>query len=103
MLRRCRKLQLRKGLSQLRHDHCLGMHPLKHAVLQTSGSTDETEEATFCQGLKSRIKKKWIARIDDFIATTNKGDGYRLRARVEPYFCGQVGYVAPSRPLSTSV
>jgi len=64
-------------------DHFVPYSELKHAILRQSGSKDETEEATFCQGLKSRIKKKWIARIDDLIATTNKGDGYRLRARVE--------------------
>ena len=56
---------------------------LKHDVLRRSGSTDTTEEATFCQGLKSRIKKKWIPQIDRLIATTNKGDGYRLRGHAE--------------------
>jgi hypothetical protein len=52
---------------------------LKRFVLQQTGSRDTTEEATFCQGLKSRIKKKWMPRIDVLIATTNKADGYRLR------------------------
>jgi hypothetical protein len=56
---------------------------LKHYVLRQSGSTDSTEEATFCQGLKSRIKKKWVPKIDLLVATTNKGDGYRLRGFVE--------------------
>lgn len=56
---------------------------LKHFVLQQSGSSDSTEEATFCQNLKSRIKKKWIPGIDRLIATTNKGDGYRLRRHEE--------------------
>jgi hypothetical protein len=55
---------------------------LKHAVLRAAGSTDTTEEATFCQKLKGRIKKE-VPRIDALIATTNKGDGYRLRAYVE--------------------
>jgi hypothetical protein len=53
-------------------------------VLRRAGSTDTTEEATFCQGLKSRIKKKWVPRIDELIATTNKGDGYRLRGYAGP-------------------
>lgn len=52
---------------------------IKHDVLRRSGSIDGTEEATFCQGLKSRIKKRWIPSIDTVIATTNKADGYRLR------------------------
>jgi hypothetical protein len=56
---------------------------LKHAVLHATGSTDTTEEATFCQKLKSRIKKA-VPRIDAVIATTNKGDGYRLRGRMVP-------------------
>jgi hypothetical protein len=46
---------------------------IKHFVLQTSGSTDMTEEATFCQRLKSRTKKS-VPTIDRLIATTNKGD-----------------------------
>ena len=64
-------------------DQFVAYDDIKHFVLQHSGSKDTTEEATFCQGLKSRIKKKWIAKIDLLLATTNKGDGYRLRARVE--------------------
>jgi hypothetical protein len=67
---------------------CLGEHldrfvpyaDLKRYVLRQSGTRDTTEEATFCQGLKSRIKKKWVPRIDLLLATTNKADGYRLRA-----------------------
>lgn len=53
---------------------------IKRCVLEMTGSRDETEEATFCQGLKSRIKKKWIPQLDQLIVTTNKGEGYRLRA-----------------------
>ena len=53
---------------------------IKAHVLRASGSADTTEEATFCQGLKSRIKKKWIPEIDRLVLTTNKGDGYRLRS-----------------------
>jgi hypothetical protein len=56
---------------------------LKHFVLGQAGSRDETEEATFCQNLKSRIKKKWVPQIDRLLATTNKGDGYRLRGYAE--------------------
>jgi hypothetical protein len=54
---------------------------IKHYVLQRSGSRDTTEEATFCQRLKSRIKKR-MPQIDLLLATTNKGDGYRLRGLV---------------------
>ncbi len=57
---------------------------LKHEVLRQSRSRDTTDEATFCQKLKGRIKKKWVPGIDRFIVTTNKGDGYRLRGHVEP-------------------
>jgi hypothetical protein len=57
---------------------------IKHYVLEKSGSRDTTEEATFCQKLKSRIKaKRWIPQIDALIATTRKADGYRLRGYVE--------------------
>jgi hypothetical protein len=55
---------------------------IKHYVLQHAGSKDATEEATFCQKLKSRIRK-WVPHIDVLIATTNKADGYRLRGHVE--------------------
>ncbi len=60
---------------------------LKAFVLRQSGSTDSTEEATFCQGLKSRTKKK-IPQIDRVLVTTNKGDGYRLRAHAGPHLRG---------------
>jgi hypothetical protein len=56
---------------------------LKHEVLRRTGSTDSTDEATFCQKLKNRIKTKWVPEIDRLIVTTNKGDGYRLRGRVD--------------------
>ncbi|MGK2908696.1 MAG: hypothetical protein ACSLE1_02670, partial [Sphingobium sp.] len=55
---------------------------LKRDVLSRSGSRDTTDEATFCQKLKSRIKAKWVPRIDELLVTTNKGDGYRLRAEL---------------------
>jgi hypothetical protein len=56
---------------------------LKREVLRRTGGTDGTEEATFCQKLKSRIKVRYIAGIDTLIVTSNKGDGYRLRAEGE--------------------
>lgn len=56
---------------------------IKHHVLRHADSVDATEEATFCQKLKRRVKKKWVPKIDFLIATTNKGDGYRLRGSVE--------------------
>lgn len=57
---------------------------LKRAVLRQTGSVDSTEEATFCQKLKNRIKRNHIPEIDRLLVTTNKGDGYRLRAHGEP-------------------
>ncbi len=56
---------------------------LKREVLRRAGSSDTKEEATFCHGLKSRIKKKYVAEIDRLLVTTNKADGYRLRGHVE--------------------
>ena len=64
-------------------DHFVPYADLKREVLRRSGSTDGTEEATFCQVLKSRIKRNWVPEIDRLIATTNKGDGYRLRGHAE--------------------
>ncbi len=65
-------------------DHFVPYADLKHEVLRQTGSRDAMEEATFCQNLKSRIKKKWIPQIDQLLTTTNKADGYRLRGYVEP-------------------
>jgi hypothetical protein len=56
---------------------------LKSCVLRRSGSTDATDEATFCHKLKGRIKARWIPKFDLVMASTNKGDGYRLRGRIE--------------------
>ncbi len=56
---------------------------LKLHVLSHTGGTDATDEATFCQGLKSRIKKKWVSEIDRLVVATNRADGYRLRAYAE--------------------
>jgi hypothetical protein len=64
-------------------DHYVPYSDLKAYVLRQSGSRDATEEATFCHGLKSRIKKKWMPRIDRVLATTNKAEGYRLRGYAE--------------------
>lgn len=61
---------------------------IKDYVLHHCGSTDSTEEATFCQKLKSRIKKKWVPEIDRLLATSSKADGYRLRAEVDPKLGG---------------
>lgn len=63
-------------------DRFVAYADLKQEVLRRSGSSDATEEATFCQKLKSRAKR-WVPEIDKLIATTNKGDGYRLRGRVD--------------------
>jgi hypothetical protein len=53
---------------------------LKHYVQERTGSEETTEEATFCQKLKRRIKVRgMVPKIDSLLATTNKGDGYRLR------------------------
>jgi hypothetical protein len=52
----------------------------KREVLRRAGGTDGADEATFCHGLKRRIKRKWVPDIDRLLATTNKADGYRLRA-----------------------
>src|SRR5436190_1163694 len=48
-----------------------------------SGRTDTTEEATFCQKLKSRIKERSVPRIDELLVTSNKGDGYRMKGNWE--------------------
>jgi hypothetical protein len=62
-----------------RLDSFVPYQDLAEHVLRASGTASSTEDATFCQGLKSRIKKKYIAEIDRLIATTNKGHGFRLR------------------------
>jgi hypothetical protein len=57
---------------------------VKREVLRRSGGRDTTDEATFCHGLKSRIKRRYVPHIDRLLATTNKADGYRLRGFLEP-------------------
>jgi len=64
-------------------DHFVPYPDLKREVLRLTGSADATEEATFCQKLKSRIKKHSIPTIDLLVATSNKATGYRLRGRAE--------------------
>lgn len=61
-------------------DRFVNYGDLKHDILRRSGLRDSTDEATFCHNLKRRIKKKgWVPRLDALLATTGKGDGYRLR------------------------
>ncbi len=51
---------------------------IRHHVLRKSGSRDAAaDEATYCQKLKSAVKKR-IPNIDDVIAATNKGHGYQM-------------------------
>lgn len=54
---------------------------LKHQVARLSGSRDETDEATYCQKLKWRLKNvHGIAAIDRLVVTDRKLGGYRLLA-----------------------
>jgi hypothetical protein len=64
-------------------DQFVSYRELKREVLRQTGGSGGTEEATFCQKLKSRIKEKYVPGIDRLVVTTNKGDGYRLRAEGE--------------------
>jgi hypothetical protein len=59
-------------------DRFVSYADLKDAVLRATGSSDGTDEATFCHKLKRRIKAQ-VPAIDRLIATTNKAHGYRLR------------------------
>jgi hypothetical protein len=82
-------------------DQFVSYHDLKRDVLSHSGSSDTTDEATFCQKLKSRIKAKWVPRIDELIVTTNKADGYRLRSYISsgsPYGERMAWSSLPSMP-----
>lgn len=65
-----------------RQDRFVPYADLKTAVLQRTGSQDTTEEATFCQKLKSRIKKKWVSNIDQLIVANKKEGSYRLRRMI---------------------
>jgi hypothetical protein len=62
-------------------DRFVGYADIKHEILRRTGSADTTDEATFCHKLKNRLKQR-IPEIDSLIATTNKGDGFRLRAHL---------------------
>lgn len=64
-------------------DHFVSYADIKRAILRQTGSRDVTEEATFCQRQKNRLKKKWVPQIDALLSTTNKADGYRLRGETE--------------------
>ena len=64
-------------------DRFVAYADIQRDVLRDAGGADATEEATFCQGLKSRIKRRWVPAIDLLVATTNKADGYRLREYAE--------------------
>lgn len=61
-------------------DHYVPYADLKREILRSTGGGGDIDEATLCQKLKSRIKSKYIPGIDRLIVTSNKGDGYRLRA-----------------------
>lgn len=65
-------------------DQFVPYRDLKREVLRRTGGSGGAEEATFCQKLKSRIKERFVPGIDRLIVTTNKADGYRLRAEGEP-------------------
>jgi hypothetical protein len=65
-------------------DRLVAYADIKHFVLEHTAGADTTDEASFCHRLKNRIKAKgWVPDIDRLLATTNKGDGYRLRAHVQ--------------------
>jgi hypothetical protein len=67
----------------VQRDQFVPYRDLKRAVLQCTGGSGDVEDATFCQKLKSRIKQRYVPGIDRLVVTTNKGDGYRLRAEGE--------------------
>lgn len=62
-----------------RLDHYVPYADLRREVLRRSGGADEADAATFCHGLKRRLKARWVPAADRLLATTNKADGYRLR------------------------
>lgn len=66
-------------------DHFVPYCDLKREVQKRAGGSDGKDEATFCQHLKRRVKQHYVPEIDRLLATTNKGDGYRLRGRVEAW------------------
>jgi len=70
-------------------DRYVAYADLKREVLRRSGSVDTRDEASFCHRLKNRIKMRFILRIDQFLVTTNKADGYRLVGRGGPLMRGR--------------
>jgi hypothetical protein len=57
---------------------------LKRYVCAKTGSSDEADEATYCQKLKSRIKlEHGVGRIDLLIRSDRRGGGYLLCREVE--------------------
>mgnify|MGYP000892864297 CR=1 FL=1 len=78
------------GSKEYHFVRCLAARPdqfvpyadIKRFVRAASGSRDGTDEATFCQMRKSRIKRRWVPEIDRLVETTHKGDGYRLRGQL---------------------
>jgi hypothetical protein len=69
-------------------DHFVPYADLKRAVFRDTGSDDQMEEATFCQGLKSRIKKKWVPKMTGSSrprtrrTDTGSGDTQNCRLRI---------------------
>ena len=67
-----------------RHRDCFVSYAdLKSEILRRSGNRDTRDEANFCQRCKSRIKRHFMPQIDRLLVTTNRAEGYRLRAFVE--------------------
>jgi hypothetical protein len=78
----CKEFYLLSCLAQ-QLDRYVPYADLKSYVLRETGSRDSTDEATFCQKLKGRIKQRWVPEIDWLIAASGKGEGYRLRGQVK--------------------
>jgi hypothetical protein len=78
----CKEYYLLSCLAQ-QLDRYVPYADLKSYVLRQTGSRDTTDEATFCQKLKGRIKQRWVPEIDRLIAASGKGEGYRLRGQVK--------------------
>ena len=52
-------------------------------VTTSSGGSPGNVASSGARLYTSRIKKKWVPTIDLLVTTTNKADGYRLRAYAE--------------------
>jgi hypothetical protein len=90
--------QIPRGTREFHLVSCLAAHAgtaipysdLKRFVCKMSHSSDSTEEATFCQKLKSRIKRMHgVAAIDDLITTDRATGGYVLKAALD--LPGEIG------------